>query len=322
MFNLPEFDEMLTLENNGNVYSNILKNAREKGGSTLRIYEPSSVFPSISLTGTHCSLSCAYCNKQFLHHMVPAMTPEELKKVIDDAVKNGALGCLISGGYNKDGIVPVSPFLDVMSEIREKTGVIINLHPGLVNREQAEEIAAAGIDVVSYDIIGSEKIIREVIGLEKTTDDYLNSLANLVDANLEVVPHIGIGFYKGTTEGVKNSIIACLEHQIETLVFLVFWPKTNTAMERIKPPSNEIIQKIIAWTVLKSSFNQVSLGCMRPRDPELDIAAIKAGINRIELPRKQAIRAAESMGLELVRLPSCCALPTRLEEKYLARVKV
>lgn len=319
MLNLPEFDEMLKLEISGSTYSTILKNAREKGGSILRTYEPSSVFPSISLTGTRCSLSCAYCNKQFLQHMIPALTPEALRTVSYTAVNNGAKGCLISGGYNKDGVVPVSPFLGVISEIKDETGMIINLHPGLVNREQAEEIASAGIDVVSYDIIGSERTIREVIGLEKTTEDYLNSLTNLVDAGLDVVPHIGIGFYKGTTEGVKNSLEACLELQIETLVFLIFWPKKNSAMENIDPPSTEIVQKIIAWTVLKTQCSQVSLGCMRPRDPQLDIAAIEAGINRIELPRKQAIKTAKLMGLEIMEIPSCCALPTKLEEKYLSR---
>ncbi|MFW9994956.1 MAG: radical SAM protein [Candidatus Odinarchaeota archaeon] len=314
-----EFEEFLELNSDSNEFANLLGVARKKGGSVLRFYKPSSYFPSISITGNQCSLSCAYCNKKFLHHMISATSPEQLRETCFDLAEKGVLGCLISGGYNKHGTVPIDDFLPVMREIKHETGLVINLHPGLVNFSQAESIAAAEVDVVSYDVIGDTRIVREVIGLQKTSQDYLNTLSNLDRAGLSVVPHVGIGFYQGGIEGVKEALEACISFDPELIVLLVFWPKKGTSMQDVVPPSAHTVQKIATWTVLMQKTGKVGIGCMRPRDAELDTMVIQAGISRIELPRSGSLKAAEKIGLTIKEIPACCALPEKLEEEYLAR---
>jgi uncharacterized radical SAM superfamily protein len=315
---LQGFEEFLGIKPNSSDYSKLLVAAREKSGDVLRSYIPSTYFPSISVTGSQCKLSCAYCNKKFLQHMISATTPEKLRKTCLELSERGALGCLISGGYDHNGIVPVDDLLPVIREIKQETDLVINLHPGLVNYNQAEKIAAAEVDMVSYDVIGDTRTIREVIGLQKTSQDYLNTLYNLDKAGLSVVPHVGIGFYRGSIKGVKEALEACISIEPEIIVLLIFWPKIGTAMQDVEPPSISTVQKIVAWTVLMQE-GEVSLGCMRPRDTDLDIQAIRAGISRIELPRKRALEMAREIGLTIKEIPACCALHVKLEDDYLSR---
>jgi len=52
------------------------------------------------------------------------------------------------------------------------------------------------------------------------------------------------------------------------------------------------------------------LGCMRPRGEhktKTDTLAVRAGVNAIAFPAEEAIRAAESMGLEIAFSSLCCS---------------
>ena len=71
---------------------------------TIRFYAPSFVhyknkyfrtshnaFPSISITGSSCSLKCKHCNGKVLDTMVPTMTPAELFDVCVELKDAGAV---------------------------------------------------------------------------------------------------------------------------------------------------------------------------------------------------------------------------------------
>lgn len=54
-------------------------------------------FVDVSITGKNCELMCDHCASKILWHMIPATTPEELKRVGEELKAKGIEGILISG---------------------------------------------------------------------------------------------------------------------------------------------------------------------------------------------------------------------------------
>jgi uncharacterized radical SAM superfamily protein len=277
-------------------------------GTTLSVYYPSPGFPSISVTGSSCAMSCQYCNKKYLDHMLPAQSPEALLSICESLDKKQAKGCLISGGYTSKGVVPLDPFFESIRKIKETTNLIINVHPGLVSLDQARKMKDAGVDVVSLDLIGSQAVITEIIGLDASPADYFRTLDNLLTVGLDVVPHIGLGFHYGKISGVEAALNLCFKRDIELLVFIILIPTKGTPMEKCNPPDANLIQKIITWTRLQKPDLALSLGCMRPRDLNIDKKALLAGINRIAVPSRRIIKFGKELGYQIQKIDACCAV--------------
>ncbi|MHA1131360.1 MAG: hypothetical protein ACTSQQ_11205, partial [Candidatus Helarchaeota archaeon] len=102
------------------------------------------------------------------------------------------------------------------------------------------------------------------------------------------------------------------------IVLLGLIPTINTPMQDLKPPSPKLIAKVIATTRILFSETPISLGCMRPGKiyrNQIDIYAIQAGVNRIEIPTTKAIEFAIQNGLQVQKYNSCCAVPIELLHK-------
>ncbi|MHA2370319.1 MAG: radical SAM protein [Candidatus Hodarchaeales archaeon] len=278
-------------------------------GRVLRTYYPSKRFPSISVTGQACEMACQYCNRKYLEHMIAATTPARLREVLLDVHTHGAIGCLISGGYTREGKVPLSPFLEVIREIKHETELIINVHPGLLSRQEAEALATAEVDVVSVDVVGHDKIVQEVIGLDASAQDYFDNLQILREADLTVIPHIGLGFAHGTMLGVQEAVIASLAIEPSLLVFLILRPTKGTPMQDIRPPSAANVGEILKWTRIEAPTVEQALGCMRPKTEEFDRVAFEVGVNRLVLPRKTVVKLAKEAGYTIERYETCCIYP-------------
>ncbi|HIC94621.1 MAG TPA: radical SAM protein, partial [Anaerolineae bacterium] len=103
----------------------------------------------ISLTGPWCALNCAHCGGQYLRHMIPIWQ-------VDERIK-GATSCLISGGCDEAGRVPVTGHLEEVRALRR--GRKMNWHVGLI--EEADLLAILPyVDVVSFDFVGDDETIR------------------------------------------------------------------------------------------------------------------------------------------------------------------
>ncbi|MFX1536267.1 MAG: radical SAM protein [Promethearchaeota archaeon] len=277
-------------------------------GTNLVVSYPSPKFPSISVTGSSCAMNCQYCNKKYLEHMIPARSPEALLAICEDLDKKQAKGCLISGGYTSKGVVPLDPFFESIRKIKERTNLIINVHPGLVSLDQAQKMKEIGVDVISLDLIGSQEVITEIIGLDASPEDYYRTLDNLLSAGLDVVPHIGLGFYYGEISGVEEALSMCFNRDIKLLVFIVLIPTKGTLMEKYKPPGAELVQKIIVWTRLQKPQMELSLGCMRPKNLDIDKKALLAGINRIAVPSRRIINFGKELGYLIRKTETCCVV--------------
>jgi len=279
----------------------------------LQVFRPGERFPPISITGRRCELMCKYCLGRYLRGMIPAESPSELLKLCSSLAKRGAEGVLISGGFDKHGVLPVRPFLSVIRAVKESLGLTIAIHPGLVDRELAEELFSAGVDIALFDIVGDEETIRNVIGLNKSPRDYAVSLRALREAGIPVLaPHVCLGVRGGELSGELEALKMARAVRPDVLVLIIFVPTRGTPFWGREPPSPGDVGKLMAIARLMFPNTPVALGCMRPRGPykaEVDALAVRLGLDRIALPSRRALEEAEALGLHVVWRGVCCAVP-------------
>lgn len=283
-----------------------------KRDSTFYACYPNPKFPVFSITGGACALNCKHCGRRYLKHMHPCLTPDVLFTTCSMLVANGAHGVLLSGGYNAEGYVSFEPFLEAIERIKRELGLFLNVHTGLIPRELARELGRAGVDMVSFDLIGSDETIELVLGIEKTTRDYEQTLKELRRAVPHVVPHICIGLHEGKIRGEARALEIAAKIQPTALVFLVLVPTTSTGFEKVLPPPPSEVGRVIADARIKFPEATIALGCMRPRGnrrAEFELQALRSGIDRIEIPSKRTIEVARDLGLDVKKLEACCAVP-------------
>ena len=280
-------------------------------GTLLACY-PSPKFPALSITGGECTLNCKHCGGHYLRHMILCPQPDVLFTTCLRFAEDGARGVLISGGYNEEGQVPLDGFIDAIERVKRETGLFLNVHTGLVSPSLAKELGRMGVDMASVDLIGSDETIELVLGIKKTTRDYERTLKELSQVIPHVVPHICVGLHEGKIKGEAKALEIVAKIHPNTLVFLVLVPTAGTPFEKISPPAPSDVGRVIAGARLKFAKATIALGCMRPRGnkrEEFELQALRAGVDRIEIPSERTLEAARAMGLKVEKLHACCAVP-------------
>ena len=259
----------------------------------------------VSLTGDHCELDCAHCGGHYLRHMVPVW----------DADPQGATSCLISGGSDKGGRVPVTSHLDMVERLRAHR--VMNWHVGLIGREEAEAISPY-VDIISFDFVGDNETIAEVYGLGARAEDYAATY-QLLRSYATVVPHITVGLRGGSISHEYRALETLEKLGVHGLVFIVLVPTRGTRYADCEPPPAEDVAALLVEARLRFPAAPIHLGCMRPRGEyreRLDPLAVRAGVNVIVSPSARAITLAQEMGLTVDRREECCAVRFKRKERY------
>ncbi len=280
---------------------------------------PNPKFSTISITGERCALDCKHCGGHYLKHMISCPTPSSLHETCLNLAANGTRGVLISGGYNEEGWVPLEGFLEAIAGVKHETGLFLNVHTGLVPPRTARGLGEAGVDMVSFDVIGSDETVELVLGIRRRVKDYERTLRTLTREIPHVVPHICVGLHEGKLKGERKALSVLADVDISALVFLIIIPTPGTSFEKVQSPSPTEVCELIAEARLTFPEIPLALGCMRPRDDgrvETELQAIRAGIDRIVLPSAEAVGAARKMGLEVKQLGACCAVPDDVAEAW------
>lgn len=297
------------------LFSRLRDRSDAKFGKKLKAYVPGKQFPAISVTGSKCSLQCEHCNKRYLRNMVPALDPESLEKILRDLNASGGNGALISGGSTKEGVVDTRKYHHVLKRIKEETHLKLNMHTGLIDRQVARELYNTGVDTISLDLVGDDRIITEIYHLNKSTSDYIETLKGFMDAGFtqtQIVPHICVGLYKGEIAGECNVLDYLSMLNPKLIVFIVLIPPREGDSEipfKLVPPRD--VGNIVAIARILYPRAEISMGCMRPggrKRKEYDLEAFKAGITRIALPTKALEKHLEKLGYTMERLDNCCAI--------------
>jgi uncharacterized radical SAM superfamily protein len=257
----------------------------------------------VSLTGTDCELDCAHCGGHYLKSMVP----------IWRADPEGAKSCLISGGCDSAGRVPVMNCLHKIEELRP--GRIMNWHVGLLGQSEIAAIVP-NIDIISFDFVGDDDTIREVYGLDCGVEKYVATY-QLLRSYATVLPHVTVGLEGGRIAGEYKALDILEEVGLEALTFIVFIPTPGTRYAERKPPKVEEVVELLVDARLRFPTVPINLGCMRPRGEyrdRLDPLAVRAGVNVIVSPARAAIALAQELGLEVDRREECCAVRLKRRE--------
>lgn len=281
----------------------------------LKSYYPLPKFPPISLSGAECRLNCRHCNRAYLKGMLPAESSEALIERCRALEAEGAIGVLLSGGSDRDGGILNLPMrLDAIRQVKAKTNLILNIHPGLVDDATAQRLT---VDFASLEIPDTGKI-RDVSGLDATTADYVATYRRLRAAGVNVVPHIAV--YDGQEAGLLDDLIPQPgEAAPETIVVIVFSPTRGTPMADVPPPAPETVRHVVQEIGEMFPETELALGCMRPRSRDvrhaIELAALDAGVSRIALPSRQILATARDRGYTVTAFDGCCALPVAFEDR-------
>jgi uncharacterized radical SAM superfamily protein len=255
---------------------------------------------AISVTGANCKLNCGHCGGHYLKHMKDIAH-------ISDGDELRARSFLISGGCTAEGKVPIGEHIKQLTALKE--GRKLNLHVGLVNEEDIDGIIQIA-DKISFDFVGDDETIREVFGLERKVQDYVDSYVKLRD-RCQVIPHICIGLHGGQIRGEYHALELLQDIGVEGLTFIVFTPTRETRYAAHLPPGIKEVLDILVTARKRFPKVPIHLGCMRPGGSyrrELDPWAVRGGVNSIVNPASDAVHVATSLGLLPVKREECCVL--------------
>jgi len=235
--------------------------------------------------------------------MAPAETPEKLWELALECRESGIRGMLISGGSDRHGAVPVLPYLDIINKIKTHLNISINLHTGLIGIDDIPELRGKGVDMVSFDIVGSLTAMKNVYGLEVEPDYFDNALDAFQEAGIRVVPHITVGLDRGNDSGEESALKMLSHHDIDHVVFNAIMSsegseKAGLRLLEILPLARKILPERIS----------MGIGCMRPRNVTIDAELIsELGIGAMALPNKSLVRQLKHNGIDIVERDGCCA---------------
>ncbi|MEM2793649.1 MAG: radical SAM protein [Candidatus Methanomethylicia archaeon] len=286
------------------------------GELVVKAYMPLPLFPAISITGEWCGLKCKYCGGKLLKGMLIVNTPHELYSLCRRLKENGVIGCLISGGFSRDGVLPIKPFIQTIRDIKKDLEFIISIHVGFASRDYAEILRNCGVDIVDLNVINSIRVFRDIMGLSVDLKIMEETIKNLIDYGPPyIAPHIMIGADYGKVYWETEAIDLLKDIDLDTLIFVVFSPIHGTEMEHTSSPNIIDVVKVFQQAKSKLPNIEIGLGCARPRGSysvKLEKQLIQNRlIDRVVIPS----RASEY-------LMSCCSIPKELEYRIPRRSSV
>ena len=255
-------------------------------------YYPMPKFPPISISP--CKLMCKHCMGKYLKGMRKIYDANKLLSLKNENLN----GVLISGGFNKKGeLENLEKMIPAMKILRRK--FCVALHPGFLNKKIFEELKES-IDISFVDL-PSNNGIKNVYGLQATTDDYFQNMENFIDAGIMVSPHITVGLNYGKIEEWEI-LDRVKEYKVVKVVIDVIIPTKGTPFEKVIINMEELKEFLIES---RKKLKRVAIGCMRPRGMGIEEMAYEVGINEMAAPPLKLIKKVDS----IKRKEMCCGCP-------------
>lgn len=331
---IAEIEDLEDAEFDESLVERFEDRARDRGRRPIRFSTPTfkeytstelsgcnkNSFPAFSITAGACALNCDHCQKKILEPMIPATNPEMLDQKVRQLIASQDLsGFLLSGGSNKKNEIPYDRYMPVVEQLKKDfPRMKIALHSALLDEARARAMESAGIDTVMMDVIGAQATINEVYKLDRSVDDFEETLAALCSTSMEVTPHIVIGLHYGRILGEANALDIVSRYPVTALVLVVimpFYAKPGTFIT----PSTADVGNIFYAAREKLPDKQLLLGCARPPGMHkrvTDAYAIMAGLDGIAFPADGAVSVAHSIGRPFEQAHSCCSIKLGGENSY------
>jgi len=200
--------------------------------------------------------------------------------------------------------------MPAIRKIKGKTNLFLSIHCGLVTDQLARQLRESGVDQALIDVIGDDETYQTIYHVDFGVSKILDSLGSLQKAGLPLIPHVVCGLHYGKMKGEMRALEMIARFDVEQIVIVSLMNTRRTPLWKATPPRAEEVADIIAEAKLKMPAVPVSLGCARERgNLEMELLAIDAGINRMALPSEEAVKRAETYGLQIRYQKTCCSLP-------------
>jgi len=145
-------------------------------------------------------------------------------------------------------------------------------------------------DVVSLDLVGSDRVIEEVYGVKKSVYFILDLLKELKENGLKTVVHITAGLEEGNIKSEFQAIDLLSGYYPDNVVFNVLIPVKGTFYENVLPPALLEVKALFEYSRKMSGDTEFFLGCMVPGGKyreSLQFMAFEQGFSRIVQPVKK-----------------------------------
>ncbi len=269
-------------------------------------------FVSISLTGTACALKCEHCNTKILRGMTDLKRYNgSLYDLCASIGEHGTRGVLISGGSDRNGRVPILPYIPDLMRIRNELGLAVRVHVGLPDEETCAALSDVDIDGAMIDIIGHQNTIRDVYHLDADPEDYEEALTWLEKYRVPTVPHIVLGLHFGKMLGEERALEIVARHSPKLLVLVVLESISKTGMAKVSPPGIDETGAYFEKARKTLPRIPVMLGCARPMGnykDQIDRLAVDAGLDGIAYPAINLVEYARQAGLHPAFINACCGV--------------
>lgn len=276
---------------------------------TITVYTPGGSFPSVSVTGPECSLMCDHCRGHYLSSMKDVSKDGALIRFASELWRRGGKGFLLSGGCDPSGRIPYpGHVLEQIREVKRTTGLVVNAHTGLVDDGFAHELAEAGVDCFSFDVVADDRILHDVMHMEGSSQDVKYSLLALSSTNVRTVPHILAGISGEIGEAEERALRMVQESSSQMVVLIVHIPTKGTPLGKRDPPDSDHVIDFARSMRSALVGRELVIGCMRPKgDPHSEIGIINAGFDGIVQPSSRTMSWVRSEGMNIVEVDGCCA---------------
>ena len=291
--------------------------SRQRFGDEITFYLPgmfryngiSGKYPAVSITGEFCALRCEHCRGSLLKTMPDAASPHRLLELCRGFKRKGHHGVLISGGCDERGHLPWKVFVEAIARVKQETGLYITVHCGLVDRDEAGLLKEAGVDQALLDVIGDDDTYRTIYHVDFGVSEIARSMGALHDAGLDMVPHVVCGLHYGEMRGEKKALDMIASFEVPQVVIVALMPPSAEGGAAFHSPSAREVADVIAEARIKMPDARVSLGCARKRGTtDMELMAIRAGVNRIAIPSDEAVSLALELGLKARYQRTCCSV--------------
>lgn len=271
-----------------------------------------SAWPAVSITGGDCKLQCDHCKAKILEPMLPAKSPEDLWRVVNGIIEEGAQGMLLTGGSNHQNQVEYDNYYSTIRRIKDEfPDFKIAMHTALVDKDIALCMEQSGIDAAMMDVIGSQDTITQVYHLRRRVDDFEETLEHLVATKMKVVPHIVIGLHYGHLLGEWNALEMVQRHLPDALVLVVVMPFYAPESRPFVTPDAHAVGRFFMDARQALPETPLLLGCARPPGMtklQIDTYAVMAGLNGIAHPSDGTVELAARLDRNVKVTPACCSI--------------
>jgi biotin synthase len=250
-------------------------------------FDPNTVQVStlLSIKTGRCPEDCAYCPQSIrfdtglkTHELMPL---EEVKQAAGRAKEAGAtrfcMGAAFRGPKDKD----LEPIIEMIKEVKA-LGMESCVTLGLLKEQQAEKLAAAGLDYYNHNLDSSESFYPKIIST-RSYDDRLDTLRKVRDAGVKVC----CGGILGLGETRQDRIdflhtLATLEVHPESVPINQLVHVPGTPLEHAKPLDEFEFVRTIAVARVLMPHSQLRLSAGRTDfSDEMQALCFFAGANSI-----------------------------------------